>query len=584
MKIKRKLAAALLSVITVFSLLPMGAAAADVDTSAEIKTPTTSAPAIDATHIASSTTGSLTISKEGSASTFAIYKLYSMTPNASTKMYTYGKNSDFSGVSLLDSDYSVVAKKSASDLAALTLALRTAISSNSSTLEIKGSKTDGDTLNSVAKQTATLKTVDPNDPNKSDYTTTFSNLELGYYLVIETATTGAKTASKDFLVSVPLVQSGAWSYGVTATCKDSTVPTGKTITNSLSDMTTTDLTGATRKIGDTVPYRLDAGVPQYDLKTVSNIQFILNDDLSTGLTYNKSVGVKVYGFNKGTTTASSANDITNDFTIDDQPDGSGGTNLTITCNGDNAFKDIVNKGYTSISAFYSATLNSSAVIGSQGNPNTLYLTYTTSPGKKTNSTHHTVYVYTFGLNVVKSDTKDSHHILPGAQFNLYKTLTGTGATAALSDQVGGTLTTDTNGNLTFTGLNDGTYYLKEIVAPAGYSLLDGYITVQITAVKVLGPDGKTYQPTGDFSWSYTPYNGATVEYKSSDKDAYIYVGQDKIDAALAVSDDSGFTLPGTGGIGTTIFFVSGIAILLLGGCMALVYTKKRKKTGGHFQH
>ncbi len=566
MKIRKKLAAMLLSVITVFSLLPAGAMAAtnSFGTPAQIvANDGSSSPVTPPATVGTFTNGTLNIQKTDSASSFAIYELYSMKADGNAYDYTV-VNPKFTGI--LPSDASTISTYNAQQLSGLTSKLRNVISGNSSTHVVYGDTSKGDavapTVTPPAKASYLKDKSNADGTTSKVYQATYSSLALGYYLVIETSTDNGMTASKDFLVSVPMVSSGAWINTVTALCKDSPVSTDKTIAASMTDFNTKDLTGATRKIGETVPYRLDADVPKYDDNVnISDIHFILNDHMSKGLSYD-TTSVKIYA------NGNQANDITQYFSIVPTVNADKSTDLVMTCTNFSAIS-----GYSNISAFYSATLNSDAVIGQAGNPNEYYLTYTQSPGVYKDTNHHKAYVYTFGLEILKLDTKDSNLKLAGAEFSL---LGSDDQTPVTVNNTAVTGTTKADGTLDFTGIKEGTYYVRETKAPNGYGLIGYDIKVEITAVTA------NSIPTGDFTCTYYDKAGTpqTASYTTSGSAPNLL----KVLATFNVLDQAGFILPGTGGIGTTIFFVSGIAILLLGGCMALVYTKKRKKTGGHFQH
>ena len=545
MKKMKKLAATLIALFLVAAILPAAALAAPANIETEAgDQPTVTDP---------STSGTLTIEKNGSASTFAVYRLYGMSVKTGEKIYSYTQNPEFS--SALPADVGNFKSYTEDNLSTLTKLLREIISSDSSTLKVYGKKSDTETKDKVAPDaTATASRVTGTDTYKA----TFSGLSLGYYLVIETKTDNAKIASKDFLVSVPSVVSGAWSYTVTAKCKDSTVTFDKTIAKAKDDIETKDLNGVTRNIGDVVDYRLDADVPQYD-DTASNITFAMHDTMSKGLTFDPS-SVVVKGYDD----SGSGTDLTadKDYTLSSS-DYSAADGTTITLNFD--YADI--KDYKNVKVFYSAELNENAVIGSAGNPNEAYLDYTQTPGVTTSSEHQKTYVTTFGIKILKKDRNDSSP-LQYAEFGLYSDETFTTPVGILAKPQ----TTDINGEVFFKGIKEGTYYLKEITAPDGYSLLSE--TVKITIAATLNADG-TLQ---DFTCKYAVGSGTETEteYTYSDEENLI-----KLYAKFDVLDDKGFSLPGTGGIGTKIFTASGIGILAVGGCMTGVYTKKKKKPSSH---
>lgn len=110
---------------------------------------------------------------------------------------------------------------------------------------------------------------------------------------------------------------------------------------------------------------------------------------------------------------------------------------------------------------------------------------------------------------------------------------------------------DANGVLTFKGLGEGTYTIKEIVAPNGYNLLKDEITISIAA------DAKL---TG-CTWNVTDSNSNALNVDSN----HLY--------ELTVENNAGAELPSTGGIGTTVFYVLGGLLVVCAG--VLLITKRR---------
>ena len=109
---------------------------------------------------------------------------------------------------------------------------------------------------------------------------------------------------------------------------------------------------------------------------------------------------------------------------------------------------------------------------------------------------------------------------------------------------------DEDGELSFTGLGEGTYTLTELVAPDGYNPLEEPIEIEVTFDK----DNKVFTYDCEYTGSedVTATNGVI---------------------SITVVNQSGTVLPSTGGIGTTIFYVIG-SILLIGATILLI-TKKR---------
>ncbi len=119
------------------------------------------------------------------------------------------------------------------------------------------------------------------------------------------------------------------------------------------------------------------------------------------------------------------------------------------------------------------------------------------------------------------------------------------------------------GLFSVTGLDDGTYRLRKIVAPAGYNLLTADIVVIITATTANGQ-----------TWNGVPGTALTHLAVTADGvagTADITTGI----AAITIANNAGSTLPETGGIGTTLFYIAG-AVLVLAAVVLLV-TKKRMR-------
>lgn len=240
-----------------------------------------------------------------------------------------------------------------------------------------------------------------------------------------------------------------------------------------------------------------------------------------------------------------------------------------------AFFNRIGTGVYSLTISYKARLNENAVVLGDGNKNDSMVSYgdnnTFTKESTTTTKTWRIPVYKYGLDE-NSATKVA---LKGAQFTLYNSYNEeTGALSSpfklvlLTDGTGTengyahyriatreeeavgkaivngeqkelleTATTNSTGVFIIEGLDSSTYYLKEIVAPAGYNLLPDPVRVQIN-------------------------HDGTLKKGETDAPGYI-----------SIQNNSGELLPGTGGIGTTIFYVAG-SILLLGAVVLLV-TKKR---------
>ena len=111
----------------------------------------------------------------------------------------------------------------------------------------------------------------------------------------------------------------------------------------------------------------------------------------------------------------------------------------------------------------------------------------------------------------------------------------------------GTIVTDENGLAGIRGIDSGIYYLKETAAPAGYNLMESPVQVKIVP---------TYSK-----------DGSSVDVK------YEVDSEEQTTPTVGVRNSSGSTLPVTGGMGTTLFYVLGSAMVL--GAALLLVSKKR---------
>lgn len=334
-----------------------------------------------------------------------------------------------------------------------------------------------------------------------------------------------------------------------------------------------DKDAADYNIGDAVPFRLIGSVP--DMSRYDTYKYIFHDTLSTGLTAPADTAVKVY-LSADNAYDAADKEVTASFAVTVS-----GQNITVSCNN---LKTVVGEsGAKYVIVVYTATLNQSAEIGLPGNSNKVYLEYSNKPDQSgsgdTDNTGKTpedeVLVFTYELDTTKVDGKKPDTKLRGAKFVLlnsdgnkvakitngkfdgWQNLPSAGADgkiAAESWPTDSVLTSNENGLFTVTGLDAGTYKLREIVAPAGYNLLKSDITVEITA-------------TIDGTPSTLTDLAVTADGKNGTADESTGI------AAITVANNKGTTLPETGGIGTTIFYtVGGILVLV---AVVLLVTKKR---------
>lgn len=322
------------------------------------------------------------------------------------------------------------------------------------------------------------------------------------------------------------------------------------------------------QIGDTVEFRTLTTVPI--VSGYTEYTYVIHDEMSAGLTSNvhsnEDVTIKVndetvLDKNYYTVTVDEVN--TNKFTV----------KVDVL----KAIEDGKMAEGNTLYTYYTGILNENAAVYNVGKQdNKAYLEYSNNPhdNTTTNKTpEKVVYDWTFKMEVNKIDGEsktplsDAKFVLskekncdlgaigddgqPHNTENLISLIKNSDGsyTVAPAGYTGPVVKVMTAGEITIKGLDDATeYYLYETKAPAGYNRLTDAVKFKITA---------TYNDTGD---SYTSVTAAVNDV-------------DQQSVSVQVANNKGSTLPSTGGIGTTLFYVIG------GGLMAvaavLLVTKKR---------
>jgi len=190
-------------------------------------------------------------------------------------------------------------------------------------------------------------------------------------------------------------------------------------------------------------------------------------------------------------------------------------------------------------------LNRNAVVAGEGNPNEAWLEY----GEEHNTTHDKTHTYTFGFDIVKTDS--SNKLIDGAEFKIYDAATGgnevpvvlmdDGVTyrRAREDETGVAIVVK-DGKVRVVGFDNGTYYLEETVAPDGYNKLTARQRFIISDSNLDAVFNDTVFSTG---------------------------------SGVHVVNKTGSMLPETGGMGTMIFITIGAIVML--GAGVLLFAKKR---------
>ena len=403
------------------------------------------------------------------------------------------------------------------------------------------------------------------DADKKEYTIT--GLTAGYYFVKDANAVTGDDASTRYILNVV--------KDITVEPKSSVPTVEKKVQENSTKYTTDAGYGAgyndvaDYNIGDTVPFELIGTLPT-NYADYTTYNYVFTDTLSAGLSVPST-----FTFTATAKTGDTVTDVTTSFTSTVTAKTDGTTSIAFACANLKTIQGLT--AASTITIKYSATLNSGAVIGLPGNPNEVYLTFSNNPnkggeGEKGTTPTDKVIVFTYELDTTKVDGSDTTKTLAKAEFELYKTVDGTNNYAVVTDGklTGWTtdeakatkLTSDANGLFKVAGLDDGTYYLKETKAPAGYNLLAAPVKLAITATTANGQN-----------WTGTAADALTaLSIKVGNSDA-VTGDTAKGTVAATIENNAGSTLPSTGGIGTTLFYV--IGILLMSGAAVLLVTKKK---------
>ena len=385
-------------------------------------------------------------------------------------------------------------------------------------------------------------------------------LATGYYLIVDSTTEGNQTVYNPAVLAI--------TSNITIQDKTSVPTLEKKVQENKKSVTGEYGSGfndvADYNIGDDVPFHLIGSVP--DMSQYTTYVYKFTDTLGKG--FDGPADVKVYLSNDKVVDGQDTV-VSSDFTVSDVTAGENGTK-TFTV----STKDLktVNKGNIAknqyIIVHYTAKLNASAEIGLPGNVNTAKLTYSNKPDQSgqgenqpTGETREDkVIVFTYKLDTTKVDSDKDTTKLPGAEFKLknannqYAVVDSNKVTSwSATEEGGSTLTSDANGLFSVTGLDDGTYYLKETKAPAGYNLPAKDFEVKISATTA---NGQNWAGTATATDALTKID-VTVDGTAGTGD--VQTGT----AAIVIKNTKGSSLPSTGGMGTTILYAAGAAIVLV---------------------
>ena len=420
-----------------------------------------------------------------------------------------------------------------------------------------------------------------------------SDMEQGLYLVVETRVPENVTSTcNPFFVSLPMttIDGAAWNYDVTVypknqtgnpdlekTVRESKNSTGKN-TGSLTDIKDGYGHTATASVGDTVDYQIISTLPTITSKASSLSEYTYVDTLSKGIRYNKNDVVIEFFKDAGCTAkittwaedsgtfAVTYDDAANIMTIKMTETGLSEINEAAT-----VYIDSVKRGYSdcTMRITYAATLTADAKLGDTDNPNEVELTW-----RRTNNTYFDTlkdccHVYTYGIDVLKQfsdnggnvrnvkfrlhNDSDDCYIIADLKDGIYY---AKGITSKKSDAT--TFIPNSSGHIVVKGLEDDTYSLTEIATDKGYVLLRDAVKIVIKTAE----NGQCEKCGAKLLTASATVNG---------KDAGMTDGNAIV--PLTVVNNPGFDLPKTGGYGTWMFTIGGVALL---GAAAFIVIRSRK--------
>ena len=486
--------------------------------------------------MAAETTHTVTITPAKSGHTYEAYQIFTGNLGADGSLGNVEWGSGVDSASLNASTDTLLQGKSAADVS-------TGLATN-----VAKAKAYATAFSGVLSTTHT-DSGDFSSAGNGSYT--ISGLKDGYYLIQDKA--GTLTEKNDAYTSFILKIIGK---DVTVTPKSTQPTVDKKVQDEATDKdkNSNDESGwgdtADHGINESFRFKLNADIPESaDLVDYTEYEVKFTDTMSKGVTFESLDSVKVKGED-----ASGADKIWK--LAKDQYDASSPTTgnqswtLTISdviaaCGGIN-----IVQGF-SVEVVYKAHLNEKATVtipnGSTDNANTVYLEYSNNPnaaglGK---TSEKKVYVYTFGITNKKVADRENGEPLEGAGFKLYTDASCKYEYALVWDaslnayrpvkanETGDEMKSNNEGQFPIKGLDAGIYYLKETTTPKGYT------TADVTTIKIVA--------THFIDGSGTPQVTLTPESNLNN----------------VIVDKKGSRLPSTGGMGTTILYAAGAAIVLV---------------------
>lgn len=441
------------------------------------------------------------------------------------------------------------------------------------------------------------------DMDETDYAglTKITGLDLGLYLVVETYVPDDVTfTTNPFLIQLPMTSADGskWMYDVNVYPKNQTdVPT---LDKKVADDDDYSINGnnghklndtATISEGDIADYRITSKLPEIKSKASYLTKYTFVDKLSSkGLVYNKdSVELHWYESKEDAENNNTDNAIANWKQSDDK--------FNLDINENTMTISMTEKGLREINPLYTGcyvviayniTVKSTAdlILGDEGNPNTVRLTYSRTNTKYEETMVDEAIVYSYGIDLTKVFS-DGNGDMSKVKFILRntsrKTDAKTNAYYVIADKlsdgeyyVSGETTDkekatefipNKNGKINIYGIEAGKYELSETATDSDYSLLGKNISIEIKKTEAdLTASSVAMRGEGqikvDVVYSFTANASSQVDGVNSKMSEYN--GSKNAITNVKVNNERKFLIPQTGAAGTFMITIGGLMLVVFG--------------------
>lgn len=381
-----------------------------------------------------------------------------------------------------------------------------------------------------------------------DEAITIPKEDFGLYLVVEKDAPDGYNLGAPFFVDVPRTteNGSAWDYAVVATPKNGSNSLDKKVAVVKEDGTVAYKTAASVKTGNTLQYTVTGTLPYLTEKELAadDVKITISDTLTGGLAFNDPFSLEEFNINGANVQEKyfSMKPGNNQFTI--TIEAKKGTE-----NYETNLEYIKSINGKSITLTYQAKVTNAVTYATAA---TNKATIKVGDEEKSKSNEPKVYTYAIQLTKKLGNDIAGKDIVEFGLYKNYNEETGKCTNLVASAK------TDEHGIIKFDGLvaeGEGTtYYLKEEKTAQGYTLLSKPIAVTLIPEIVSG------QPTGRMKYTI---DNTTTDFNESRL------------AETTITNNKGFNLPSTGGMGTYIFTIGGLVVMA--GAVLLIISSKKKR-------